>query len=335
MKLAYIILAHKNAPQVKRLYDALNDDDSYFVIHVSKTSENRFYLEIKALLNDKPNVFFCKREDGTHYSFGVIKGIIKALKALINNNIDFDYVNLISGQDYPIKSPKEIKNFFSQNSGKEYLQYWPLFPSEDSVFYNDHPWGSHRQLYRIDRYHIKFCGKKQSIPELTTRRLIDHNFYKTLKIFLNESPKYLKEKRWQEEFLLFAFSRLMPEKRKILSGFEFFGGKTWWSLSNECIRYIVDFYDNNRKFNRFFKFTLIPDEMYFQTVLLNSKFKDRLVNNYMREIDWNRGDGTHPVYFTKDDFPRLKDSESLFARKFDFDNDMEIFDLIDSYITSK
>lgn len=49
---------------------------------------------------------------------------------------------------------------------------------------------------------------------------------------------------------------------------------------------------------KFFKYTLIPDEMYVLTIILNSKFRDSCVNDYMRDIEWKGGNGTHPKVFT-------------------------------------
>ena len=335
MNLAYIILAHRNPQQLFRLVDRLDNEGVTFVFHISKASDKGFDKEMRKLFRDKKNVYFCKREDGTHNHFGIVKGTINALKLLFEKNIAFDYVSLLSGQDYPIKSNREINRFLEENKGREYLQFWPLFPAKDSEFFNDHPWGPHRQIYRIDRYHIKFCGKKQSIPELLTARLTEHSLYKTLKIFIYESPKYLREKRWKEEFLLFSLSRILPQKRKIPGTFEVYGGKTWWTFTRECSEYIVKFYDNNPKFNRFFRYTLIPDEMYFQTLLMNSPFAEKVENDYLREIEWEGGDGTHPIVFKKEHFQRLKDSAALFARKFDTDIDGEIFDEIDSELLNK
>ena len=329
MKLAYIILAHKNALQVKRLYERLNCQNTTFVLHISKTSEKGLFKELVCLLKNKRNVHFCKREDGTHNSFGVIKGILNALNLLIKTNVEFDYVNLISGQDYPLKTNEYINDFFKNNNGKQFIEHWPLFPDKHSEFYNNHPWGNHRQLYRIEHFNIKFLGKKHSIPEIESGRLISHNLYNTLKIFIYETPKYIREKKWREEALLLFFSRILPHKRKIPQNFEIYGGKTWWSITKDCAEYIANYAKVNKKFNNFFKYTLIPDEMYFQTLLLNSPYKNKIENNFMREVELEGGDGTHPIFFTSSHFERLKNTKSLFARKFDTNIDSEIIDIID------
>ncbi len=335
MKLAYIILAHKNSAQVIRLINALNHEDTSFVIHVSKTAEKGFNKELKRSLKNKPNLWFCKRENSSHYFFGVVKGTLNALKLLIKKAPDFEYVNFLTGQDYPIKSSKFINEFFNQNNGREFIRYWPMFPEEDSDFFKNHPWGEFRQMYRIDRYHFKWFNKNYAIPELLSRRLIDHSLWQTIKIFLYESPLYIKEKRWRDELILMVLSRILPEKRKIPTQFTSYGGKTWWSLTKPCADFIINFSKKNIKFNRYCKHTLLPDEMYFQTILLNSPFKDKIENDYLREIEWEGGDGTHPIIFTKKDIERLKNSKNLFARKFDLDIDSDIFDLIDNEILNK
>ncbi len=78
--------------------------------------------------------------------------------------------------------------------------------------------------------------------------------------------------------------------------------------------------------------SLIPDELFLQTLVLNSSFSERLYWNKfdddyracMRAVEWR------PRIYTykSDDFQRLVDSECLFARKFDVNADSIIIDLI-------
>jgi hypothetical protein len=335
MKLSYIITCHKNAQQVFRLIKRLQKSGSNFVIHVSKTSEGDLLSELKNLTKEYSNVFFCKQEDGTHNGFGIVKGIFNGIEYLFKNNIYFDYVNLISGQDYPIKDNHYIDKFFIKNNGKQFLEYYPVFPKPGSEFYDNHPWGPHRQVYRVDRYHFKFTGVTRSIPELNTNRLIDHPLFPTIKIFLHEARRYYKEKRLKTEFLLLFWSRVLPHRRKIPENFEIYGGKTWWSITKECAQYVLESYHNDHIMRKFFKYTLIPDEMYVLTIILNSKFRDSCVNDCIREIEWEGGDGTHPIIFTVQHKEKLSNSTALFARKFDICVDKNILDYIDNNLLDK
>lgn len=332
MKLAYIILAFKDVEQVSRLIDRLRTENSIFVIHVCKNAKKGYKEQLIELQGNAPDIYFCKRENGMHFYWGLVQGTINALKLLIEKKIEFDFVNLLSGQDYPIKTNQEISDFFKKNQGKQFIKYWPFFPNEESEFFENHPWGEHRQMYRIDRYNIKFAGKVNPIPEIETGRYVDLTFWQTLKIFIFESRKFLKSKKWTLEFLIFSLSRILPKKRKIPSSIDFYGGKTWWSITKDCAEYIVNVNSKKNLYKDFFKYSLIPDESYFQTVIMNSKFKGSVVNDYIREIIWEGGDGTHPLTFQTKDIDLLKKSEMLFARKFDLKVDTEILNLIDKEI---
>jgi hypothetical protein len=68
--------------------------------------------------------------------------------------------------------------------------------------------------------------------------------------------------------------------------------------------------------------------MFFQTIIINSSFRDRVVNDNLRSIDWSEG-GNNPRVWRKEDLETLRLSNALIARKFDLNVDPEILDLID------
>jgi hypothetical protein len=66
---------------------------------------------------------------------------------------------------------------------------------------------------------------------------------------------------------------------------------------------------------------------------LNSIFEDKVVNDHLRYIDWNkRGAARPPAILLKRDFGKLANTHKLFARKFDTNVDSEILDMIDKNI---
>lgn len=110
-----------------------------------------------------------------------------------------------------------------------------------------------------------------------------------------------------------------------LKDLEVYRGAQWFSITFEFAEYIVSEKDFIYKQ---FKNTLIPDEFFVQTLLMNSKFKDNLFYfgekeniGDMRYIDWNRG---HPYTFKSEDYDELTSSNCLFARKFSNEVDSEI-----------
>jgi hypothetical protein len=112
---------------------------------------------------------------------------------------------------------------------------------------------------------------------------------------------------------------------------QLYGGSQWWILSKEAIGYALEFITKNKQFMKGIKRSLIPDELFFQTILLNSSIASKIINNNYRYIDMLEQQ-YHPRVLTSDDFNSLTETDCLFARKFDDKVDMEILDLIDKYL---
>jgi hypothetical protein len=51
------------------------------------------------------------------------------------------------------------------------------------------------------------------------------------------------------------------------------GSSGWWTLSSNCLKYVVDYSNKNPGFLKSFKYTLCAEEMFFQTILMNSRCK--------------------------------------------------------------
>lgn len=110
---------------------------------------------------------------------------------------------------------------------------------------------------------------------------------------------------------------------KKFEDYKFMKGDNWFSITDNCAHYICQ---NENVIKTMFKYTIGPDEHFIQTILYNSKFKDKLSSDTcLREIDWNRG---KPYVYRIKDYKLLQKSKNLFARKFDNTVDREIIDKI-------
>jgi hypothetical protein len=128
-------------------------------------------------------------------------------------------------------------------------------------------------------------------------------------------------------------SLLLPAKRKFPAGYTPHGGWAYWCLSREHVEYVHRFAQAHPSFVKFFRFAKSADEIFFQTVLLNSPFKDRIVNDDLRYVDWSSNDCS-PQILRGADLPKLAASPKLFARKFDAAVDAAVLDLIDKQLLS-
>jgi hypothetical protein len=73
----------------------------------------------------------------------------------------------------------------------------------------------------------------------------------------------------------------------------------------------------------------MPEEFFFQTALMDSRFESTLVADNKRKIIWDGG--PHPRTLTTADLPALLTSGAWFARKFDDAVDPDLLDAIDRH----
>jgi hypothetical protein len=78
---------------------------------------------------------------------------------------------------------------------------------------------------------------------------------------------------------------------------------------------------------RFFERAYIPDELFFQTILMSSTVAETVVDSNVRYLDWSRRPA--PAILGVGDLEAMLASGALFARKFDITVDAKILDLLD------
>jgi Core-2/I-Branching enzyme len=126
--------------------------------------------------------------------------------------------------------------------------------------------------------------------------------------------------------LFVAHSRLLPFwHRSPPSGLNIRMGSQWWSLKAQTVRAVLQHVDAHPEVERFFKWTSIPDESFFQT-LVNTLAPAKVISNNRRLIVWDRQ--PKPYVFRANDLDELIKSDALFARKFDEEVDTQILQLL-------
>lgn len=120
--------------------------------------------------------------------------------------------------------------------------------------------------------------------------------------------------------------------RELPQGIHMDGGSDWITLNYEFAKYISEGDDSLLKgLKQFYKYTLLPAESFFHTVIQNSKMCDSLVDNNLRVTNWKRKLGCQCQYkhivdwcgcspndFKPADFYKIKTARpAYFARKFE------------------
>lgn len=275
MQVAYIVSAYKLPAQLERLIRRLAAPGVVFAVHVDRKSPRNVYNEMVARTQDL-DVHFVPRHVSHWGSFGHVRATLKGIEHLVCEKVPFQYAVLLTGQDYPLRSPVAIEETFLQAEGRSFMNHWSLPRAA---------WGHRGGLDRIEDWHL-----------ITYRRL----------------------------------HLALPLRRNIPGGLEPYGGGAYWCLARPVVEYVHSFVMANPAFVRFFEHAFVPDELFFQTIVINSPLRESVVNENLRYIDWSREPA--PAILTARDFTRLTASGKLFARKFDATVDGRILDLLDDLI---
>lgn len=305
MDLCYIILTHKEPKQLKRLITELNEEKSFFYVHIDKKSEiGPFETELEGL----KNVFILKERINVIWgNIGQVHATLLALKEIMRQERN-GYCILMSGQDYPLQSKDRIRLFFEANAGKNYIDSQPI----------EEAWQDYK--YRISAYNFHLYPRKRH--KITVYPILSKSFHEILK-----AGKILK--------VMFRTKKISPikylfVKRKHPDYAKPYGGSQWWALTTETIGLIFKFIDENPTFLKYHEHTHVPDELFFHTIV-SSLLKPSEMSKSLTYVNWTRKNCTLPVTFrSENDFKELIETNCLFARK--FDKDVDILDKLDARI---
>ena len=130
---AYLILAHKNFTQLRKLVELLDDSRNDIFIHV----------DAKAKFDKEEWKGSCRHsslsfiEPRIHVNWGGVS-IMRVELALLKAATEaghYDYYHLLSGMDLPIKDQDTIHAFFDAHEGTEFMNYWKFKKSTFSRFH--------------------------------------------------------------------------------------------------------------------------------------------------------------------------------------------------------
>jgi hypothetical protein len=280
MRQAYVITAYKDPGQIERLIKRLSHQSFDFYIHLDKKIDKKDFI----YLADIGQVYFIKHRALVRWgSHNLTVGILNSFSEILNSGKKYDFISVISGQDYLIKPIEQLCSFLENNKGKNFIYYED--PGEE--------WWSHN-IEHVNQYHMTNFGFKG---------------------------------RYRLQYII---NKIMP-KRKFPLPYTLYGGScaTHMTLSTDCAKYVVDFMKKNKGLQRYAFFAWGTDEFLIDTIIMNSQFRDTVVNDNLYYIDWSKG-GYHPKTFTATDFEALKNNDKFYARKFDLKVDASILDKIDS-----
>lgn len=147
VRLCYLILAHRYPHQLLRLVNRLDGAHTAFLVHLDRKAPEATSIWLKQQLHQRDNVHFLKRHTCHWGGFGIVRATLEGMQYGISEDIPFDHLVLLSGQDYPIKSNIDIREFFKTHEGVSFIHHNP-FPYAEWVR-EDGGWD------RVRRWHFR------------------------------------------------------------------------------------------------------------------------------------------------------------------------------------
>jgi hypothetical protein len=286
MKPAFLIAVHKNPEQLQKLVDFLVEGGGDVYVHIDKKWVNSFS---EFILRNTGRIHIYS-EFNVHWGgYSQIKTTLFLLKKALESKSDFFI--LISGQDIPVKTMREFREFLEKNRAHSFFEFTRM-PAPQ--------WGLNGGLDRVGLLWIEHYPPRWSWYFWRLQRLIH---------------KIQEKTGWRLTL------RIPP-----------YGGANWFNLNREMAEYVMDYVKKKPGYKRRFKFSRLADEIFVQTILMNSPHAQQVVNRSLRYIDWNSGP-EYPRMLRDEDFERMFSiDDAFFARKIDMTTEPLLVDKVYAHL---
>ena len=289
---AYLIMAHTQPELLKKLVMLLDDQRNDLYIHVDCKAEG-FPMEEVAACVKHAGCSFVERTDVKWGSYSQINCEMVLLKEAVKT--EHQYYHLLSGMDLPVKSQKEIFEFFDRYEGLEFID-------EDSEKISE------AALSRV-KYHHHFYGKAGSVKDI-------------LGALETKAQKLLRVDRTRK------YGEITFQKGR--NWFSITHGLAKLAVEKEA--WIQEVFANSVCGDEVFLQTVARNSQYAEKIC-NPNTRPEIVDT--RYIDWKRGSNNNPYIFRETDFEELMNAPGLFARKFDWNVDEVIIEKIFQELKSR
>ncbi len=271
-KQAICIQCHNNPEMINYIISCLPIEMFDFYIHVDKKSD------ITSKINHQENVNVIQAVDVRWGRFSQVEATLKMFELIAPDK--YNRVHLISGVDFPIKSPKYLHDFFLNNPN-EYIQC-NLLPGHSTW-----AWGG------VDRYSVYY-------PQWMIQRP-SKKIYRLIRVGYRE-----------------VVMRTKIFRRRSFPVEQFYGGSSWFSITGHCLGWMMNYIKENPEYINLFKHGVCVDEVFFSTLVHLSPFAENIQNNSLRFTIWGKTSiSGGPRILHAEDIPEMLRSKDIFARKFD------------------
>lgn len=293
MALAYGIVAYKNPAQIGRLLRSIAHSDNLFFVHYDKRSPRSEHEALARWVQEFPNLHILPARPVLWGRYSIVDTQLEMMRRCLQSERPWSHFITLSGQCLPLKPQDEMVRECEAQPTTSYVNFFD--PLREPIWKDVHD--------RVTRIYLDSMTLESflQIPFLGRR-------VRGLLGWTNSIP-----------FVPWV-------RRKKPDWFRYMGGSNHFVLSREAVAYAVND-PQAQKITQWLKFTNIPEESIFQSVLLNSPLADRVINDDRRAVFWQNSNSPSPLTLKHSDLPALHEAREkgrLFARKFDINVDNQV-----------
>lgn len=304
MKVCYHIQTHRLPAQIVRLVRLLREMDPDGPILLSHDAGGC-----------PPPLDELRRLPGVHVSIDAggygdashLDRYLRAVRWLVDRDVDFDWLENITGQCYPLRSLADMHRTLAESECDGFLGYVPVFTGEVLTTARD---ARDRYLYRYRRF-----GRPSPAKQRWLRPLMAVNYVQPL----------------VRVSTTFSTVGLRRARTPFGPAFRCYGGWFFGTLNRACVEYVHAFARDEPGFMTYLRGTLAPEEIFLQTTLVNGG-RFRLNPDSLRYIDMTGSRHGHSRTLGAADIGRAVASGAHWARKFDLERDPAALDLLDGWL---
>ena len=121
MKFAYLILAHNSFELLKELLKVLDAPENDICVHLDLKAGDIDVSPFMDVVKDSKLIFIQNRVNVKWGQISIVEATLNLMEEAVKG--DYDYLHLLSGVDFPIKSNGYIQQFFLEHQGKEFVGF--------------------------------------------------------------------------------------------------------------------------------------------------------------------------------------------------------------------
>ncbi|XP_005398896.1 PREDICTED: N-acetyllactosaminide beta-1,6-N-acetylglucosaminyl-transferase, isoform C [Chinchilla lanigera] len=117
--LAYVMVVHKDFDTFERLFRAVYMPHNVYCVHADAKAAPEFRSAVRLLLGCFPNAFLASRTEPVVYAgFSRLQADLHCMRDLVASEVPWKYVINTCGQDFPLKTNREIVQYLKGFKGK-------------------------------------------------------------------------------------------------------------------------------------------------------------------------------------------------------------------------